>query len=113
VIKNLYLAYPPTITLSFTHERKKYYYRVFSLSDAQEPPIATIGEIGDLAKGCDTWVRYEREWKKLEIGNDEKSRPLQRHPVFRRRCLYGDQWKSDKTPKTEGVHPRIYILFSN
>ena len=99
----LYLAQPPFSSLSLTHEKRHISYQVFSLGDAHEPPMATIGWPG--TDHDVIWIPYK--WNKSLIGNDDEGRPFQRHLVYNRRRLYKVQWKMDKKPITEGVwiHP--------
>ena len=105
------LAQPPFEEKSFK-EQVKYNYRVFSLGKTLEPPLAFVGNVGDLAIGNDIiWVKYANEWRKSSIEKDEFGRPLQRHPSLSRRLLYETEWKSDKKPQRPPVgESHLYIV---
>lgn len=74
--------------------------------------MATYGNVGDLTKCGDVvWVRHADEWKESVKGIDNNGRPLQRHPLINRRCLYDIEWKWEKLKKGELSKNIILYVF--
>lgn len=83
----------------FVQDGQEFQYDIY---DTSGPPSVIFGRVGDVAENAESvWCRGHTKWEVASKEFDHIGRPLQKHPVFKRkRRLDGLEWKAHATWNT-------------
>jgi hypothetical protein len=98
----------PFTEKSFTHQNKKYTYRMYKIAAT---PLLSLGSVGDIAQwDKEIFVRFESSWVPSTTAVDSLDRPAQKHPTLgaeRRLDHRMVSWRATSTWNVPGIKKAI------